>query len=98
MPTLRYQGFQGEPRLRCTAFDMDKDMFLAERAAHVESHELQDWTQVVYNMEIKLPDQDIDDLTELDGYDGDRVLFQCRADDDDGNSYVISHEMILGVE
>lgn len=98
MPTLRYQGFDGEPRLRCTAFDMDKDMFLAEQAQHVNTQELPEWTLVVYNMQITLPDEDVDDLTELQTFDGDRVLFQCRADDDAGNSYVIAHEMILGVQ
>lgn len=97
MPTLRYQGFEGEPQLRCTAFDLDKDLFLAEHAAHVNTREFIPWTHVLYNMQITLPDEEMDDLTELATFDGDRVLFQCRADDDAGNSFVISHEMILGV-
>lgn len=98
MPTLRYQGFEGQPRLRCTAFDIDKDMFLAEHAAHVNSREFVQWTHVLYNMQINLPDEEVDDLTELASFDGDRVLFQCRADDDAGNSFAISHEMVLGVQ
>ena len=96
-PTLRYQGFEGRPSVRCTAFDLDRDSFLAEQRSYETVVVRGDWTHVPYTMEIQLPDEDLKDDAEMQTYKGDRVLLQCRADDEIGNASVISHEMTLGV-
>ena len=96
-PTLRYQGFAGRPSVRCTAFDLDRDSFLAEQRTYETAIERGDWTHVPYVMEVELPDDEIEDVAEMQTYAGDRILLQCRADDDAGNSAVISYEMTLVV-
>ncbi len=96
-PTLRYQGFQGRPSVRCTAFDLDRDSFLAEQRTYENVVERGNWMHVSYRMEIQLPDEEVEDVAEMQTYDGDRLLLQCRADDEFGNASVISYEMILGV-
>ena len=96
-PTLRYQGFAGRPSVRCTAFDLDRDHFLAEQRTYETAIERGDWTHVPYGMEVQLPDDEIEDVAEMQNYAGDRMLLQCRADDDAGNSAVISYEMTLAV-
>ena len=96
-PTLRYQGFAGRPSVRCTAFDLDRDRFLAEQRSYETAIERGNWTHVPYDMLVQLPDEEVEDATEMQTYDGDRVLFQCRADDEFGNSAVISHEMTISV-
>lgn len=98
MPTLRHQGLVGDPELSCTVFDLDNDFFLADQAAHVNSKEFEGWTNVLYNMQVRLPDEAMDDMTELPDYDGDRVLFDCTATDEAGSVLRISHEMVLSVQ
>jgi len=98
MPTIRYQGFSGEPTLKCKAYDLDKSVFLADRAAHTNTSEDEDWNYVLYNMPVFLPDDQVEDMEELQTYHGDRALFQCRADDDAGATRVVSYEMVLSVE
>ena len=95
MPTLRHRGFAGEPELVCTVLDLDKDMFLAERAEYVNARKRNGWTNVQYNMHVTLPDEEMNDDDELVLYDGDRVLFECTALDEAGQALVVSNEMLL---
>lgn len=98
MPTLRHQGFVGTPEISCIVFDLDKDIFLADREAHSEARRIDDWIRVNYNMQVDLPNDFMDDMIELQDYAGDRVLFECGAVDDVGSVRVTSHEMVLSVQ
>jgi hypothetical protein len=97
MPTLRYQGFVGEPDIRCSAIDLDKGEFLSDGAGHEERHTASGWVHVAYNMPVTLEEM-TESPSSLSDYEGDRVLFQCRADDEAGNSLAVSYDMVLHVQ
>lgn len=97
MPTLRYQGLGGAPDIHCIALDLDKDVILAEGIGHGRSFLFENWFNLQYNMEVTLPDLPTPQVTDLDGYDNDRVLFECNSVDEYGANLDISLEMILSV-
>lgn len=97
MPSVRFRGLEGHPEISCIALDLDKDIILAETTVQSGAIKHRNWMQLTrFSMEIKLPDDEINDYIEIKQYAGDRLLFECVSTDESGLVLSVSHEMILG--